>query len=383
MSGTGGVSAWSDGHQVVVHGAKARSYGRGESDDALSAALTADGGVITAGLTYSQSFSSWNVWLVRTNGAGDSLWTRTYGGNADDVGGSVAQTSDGGFVLAGWTEVSQQSSGDLLLMRMDAVGDTLWTRRIGGPRSENGSSIQQTQDGGFIVAGTTRSTSDQKGDLWLVRTDMNGETLWTRTFGTAAGEDGNSVRQTTDGGFVVAGIAWSWDGMKSSALLVRTDADGNELWTRTYGGGYRDGASAVRQTPGGGYVIVGTTEASQLVSADLLLIKTDASGNVEWQKALGRPGWQHGHSIEATSDGGYIVAGYANPFTGSHDGAWLAKVDAAGDITWDAVFGGPGFADGVAAFEAPGGGYLMAGSHYPDTTNVSNVWVIKTDAVGR
>jgi hypothetical protein len=381
--GSGRSSDWSGTHKVAVTGTRIRSYGAAGSEAALSAALTADGGLIVVGTTELPGSPLGSIWLLRTDGSGDTVWTKTFGphGSGSAVGSSVVQTRDGGYIVAGWGERYLNSEGDLLLIKTDAGGETAWTRQLDKPGSQGGSCIQQTSDEGYIIVGTTAAQQSDNRDIWLVKTDENGDTSWTRTFGGSDQQDGHSVQQTGDGGYIVLGTTWSQSGMRSWVMLTKTDAEGHELWAHTYGGDHRDWATSVRQTSDGGYILTGNTEAASLLGGALLL-KTDADGNVVWQKMLwGTGGWL-GKSVEPTSDGGYIIAGYSFSYAGDETGAWLAKTDASGEVVWDAAFGRVSYNDGVAAFEAPGGGYVLAGSTCPDSAAASDVWVIKTDAFG-
>ncbi len=382
-SGSGKSSAWSAAHAVAITGARIRVYGRAGYDFAQSAALTADGGLIVVGATALSGSPLDSIWLLRTDGSGDTLWTRTYGpnGSGDAVGSSVAQTRDGGFIVVGWGAAYLHGESDLLLIKTDAGGDTVWTRQLDLPGSQSGSCVQQTRDNGYIIVGTNRTSQNGDGDVWLVKTNENGDTSWTKSFGGPGQQDGNSVEQTSDSGYIVLGTTWNHNGMHSQIMLTKTDASGNELWTRTFGNGHREWATAVRQTSDGGYVLTGNTEPSSL-GGGALLLKTDGDGNLVWQKLLNGSGGWLGNSVEPTSDGGYIIAGYTYSCAGAQTGAWLAKTDAVGEVIWDAGFGRVSYNDGVAAFEAPGGGYLLAGSTCPDSATNSDIWVIKTDALG-
>jgi hypothetical protein len=383
-SGSGKNSVWSSAHTVAISGAQIRVYGRAGSDFAQSAALTADGGLIVVGATALSGSPLDSIWLLRTDGSGDTLWTRTFGpnGNGDAAGGSVAQTRDGGFIIAGWGERHLNSEGDLLLIKTDAGGDTVWTRQLDLPGSQGASCVRQTLDNGYIIVGTNRTTQNGDGDIWVVKTDENGDTSWTKSFGGSGQQDGNSVEQTSDSSYIVLGTTWNQNGMHSQIMLTKTDASGNELWTRTFGNDYREWASSVRQTSDGGYILTGNTEPSSIAGGGALLLKTDGDGNLVWQKLLNGSGGWLGNSVEPTSDGGYVIAGYTFSCAGAQTGAWLVKTDGGGEVVWDAGFGRVSYNDGVAASEAPGGGYLLAGSTCPDSATNSDIWVIKTDALG-
>jgi len=208
---------------------------------------------------------------------GDTLWTRTYGGIYDDAAYSVDQTTDGGYICAGWTV----SFGglDFYLVKTDASGDTQWTRIYDHDGDNEAYSAQQTTDGGYIIAGWTVGMN-----FYLVKTDAGGNTLWTRTYGGSMSDWAYSVQQTTDGGYIIAGFTYSFGAGNSDCYLVKTNADGDTLWTRTYGGSFNDEAYSVQQTTDGGYIIAGRTGSFGAGYSDIYLVKTDAGGDTLWTR---------------------------------------------------------------------------------------------------
>lgn len=176
-----------------------RTYGGDNADWGCSVQQTADHGYVIAGLTNSSGPGT-EVYLIRTDSAGDTLWTRTYGGAHADFANSVRQTADGGYILTGGTKSFGGGDEDVYLIKTDAHGDTMWTRAFGGTEDDGGWSVGQTTDSGFIIAGSTRSFGAGGLDVWLLKTDTHGDTLWTRTFGGAGSDQALSVEQTTDSG---------------------------------------------------------------------------------------------------------------------------------------------------------------------------------------
>jgi len=193
----------------------------------------------------------------------------------------VQQTSDGGYIVAGWTGLTH----DVYLVKTNASGDTLWTKRYGGGYGDEAHSVQLCSDGGYIVAGYTSLASDsyydQKRDVYLLKTKSSGDTLWTRTYGGPGDDIGCSVQQTSDGGYIIAGSTSSFGDGSGDVYLVKTNSSGDTLWTRTFGGKYVDKACSVQQTSDGGYVVAGTTSSfSADSSSRVYLIKTGPDGRV-------------------------------------------------------------------------------------------------------
>jgi hypothetical protein len=297
-----------------------RAYGGIADDFGYSVQQTSDGGYIVAGNTISFGAGSHDVYLVKTNSSGDTLWTRTYGGASYDYGYFVQQTSDSGYILAGYTNSFGAGSYDVYLVKTNSSGDTLWTRTYGGTGRDAGASVQQTSDGGYIVAGYTNSFGAGAYDVYLVRTNSSGDTLWTRTCGGADNDGGNSVQQTSDSGYIVAGYTESFGVGSGDVYLVKTNSSGDTLWTRTYGGASYDRGYSVQQTSDGGYIVAGSSNFVGATPGDVYLIKTKSSGDTLWTRAYGGASYDRGYSVQQTSDGGYIFAGETYSFgAGAYD----------------------------------------------------------------
>lgn len=285
---------------------------------------TTDGGFIfVAGTDFSGPGSNW---LIKTNAIGESLWTRTYGGAAR----MVEQTTDIGYVIVGGTS---HLGTDVYLIKTDSSGDTLWTKTYGGAANDKGNSVQQTRDGGYIIAGQTYSFGSGGEDAWLIKTDSVGETLWTRTFGGDSTESGISALQTNDGGYLVAG--WTWSYSDSPQLyLVKTDAGGDALWTKTIGipGCWLE-ASSAEQVKDGGYIIVGSRQDMTVDGLPgVLLVRTDASGDTLWTRSFGGEDLSAGYSVHQTTDDGYIIAGQTYASGAGRSDFYLIKTDENGNV---------------------------------------------------
>jgi len=220
-----------------------------------------------------------DVYLIKTDSFGDTRWTRTYGGPSWDGGYSVVLTSDGGYIIAGETWSFGAGVIDIYLIKTDSLGDTIWTKTYGGTGWDCGRSVTQTSDGGYIIAGYTESYG-VGGDFYLIKTDENGDTIWTRTYGGTGWDCGRSVAQTSDGGYIIAGYTRSYGAGADDVYLIKTDSLGDTLWTRTYGGTDYEYGYLLAQTSDGGYIVVGNTYSYGAGMTDVYLIKTDSLGNV-------------------------------------------------------------------------------------------------------
>jgi len=242
----------------------------------MSVQQTHDGGYIITGSTESFGAGSGDLWLIKTDDQGNRLWDKTFGGEDVDRGNSVQQTHDGGYIITGSTESFGAGEADLWLIKTDDQGNKLWDKTFGGEDVDRGNSVQQTLDGGYIITGYTESFGAGSIDLWLIKTDDQGNRLWDRTFGGADFDKGMSVQQTHDGGYIITGYVVT----VGELGLIKTDDQGNKIWERTFGGENFGAYMSVQRTTDGGYIITGHTNYSGATSCDLWLIKTDAEGNV-------------------------------------------------------------------------------------------------------
>ena len=351
-----------------------RAYGGGNGDCGESVQQTSDGGYIVGG--YTESFGNGRqVYLIKTNASGDTLWTRTYGGTGYDEGYSVQQTSEGGYIITGGTN-SFGNGTQVYLIKTNSSGDTLWTKTYGGPTHNVGYSVRQTSDGGYIIVGVTMPVGDTLGDVYLIKTSPSGDTLWTKTYGGEYGDAGNSVQQTSDGGYIVAGGYYSsWYG--NQAYLLKTNMNGDTLWSRTFGAGYEFGHS-VQQTTDGGYIMAGSTYPRGS-SWQVYLIKTDSAGETLWIKDYGGTSYDFGNSVQQTTDAGYIITGWCSYL--GRNAVYLVKTNASGDTLWTKAYEGTRQELGYYVQQTSDGGYIIAG----ETQSYGNgiqVYLIKTDANG-
>jgi len=352
---------------------------------ASSVQQTTDGGYIITGRAYSFGgvTSDADIYLIRTDSIGDTLWTKIFGvSTGNDFGFSVQQTSDGGFILTGRTANYGAGGVDVLLIRMDPNGTMVWVKTYGGTGDDYGLSTQQTSDNGFIIAGHTYSFSAGADDVYLIRTDFNGDTLWTKTYGGTGSDWANSVQQTTDGGYIVAGKTQSFGAGDYDVYVIRTNSIGDTLWTRTYGGTGTDYGYAVEQTVDSGFVITGRTASFGAGGVDVYLIRTDPNGDTLWTKTYGGSLDDYGLAVQQTKDNGFIIAGETYSFGAGSDDAYLIRTDINGDTLWTKAYGGSLSDYASSVRQTLDGGYILAGRTASYGSGSQDVYLIKTDSLG-
>jgi hypothetical protein len=291
---------------------------------------TSDGGYIAGGITRAYwDLSRIDYYLVRTDSLGNLLWSRhySYPGLTFDYGKSVRSTFDGGFIFGGDTAPGP-SPYEFYLIRTDAAGDTLWTRTYGdgGAGNERANSVIQTSDSNFVMAGYTDSYGAGSWDFYIVKINGVGDTLWTKTYGGSAGEEAFSLQETSDQGLIIAGYTSSFGAGVQDFYLVRTDHVGEVLWQRTYGGYENDYAKSVKQTPDGGFIIVGSTASFGAGFTDFYVVRIDGEGNLQWTNTYGGLGDERAYSVGLTSDGGFIVGGHTTSYGAGGYDVWMVRL---------------------------------------------------------
>jgi hypothetical protein len=338
-----------------------QTYGGTAGELAYKVIQTSDGGYLLAGMT--SSFGAGNIdgWLVKTDSIGDSLWSHPFGGINEDRFSSVIQTSDGGYALAGFTQSFGASGYDMWLVKTNAIGDVLWSRRYGGSNDDWATSVIPTNDGGYLLAGYTLSFGAGGEDMWLVKTNANGDSLWSRRYGGSNDDRASEVIQTEDGNYLLAGMTASFGAGNWDMWLVKIHTNGDSLWSRTYGGPNDDWANAVIETSDGDYVAVGVTYSFGAGNRDMWLVKTHSNGDTLWTRPYGGIGDEWGSSVIETSDGCYLPFGWTTTFgAGSYD-MWLVKTTSTGDSLWSKTYGGSGYEWGNSVIQNSDGDYLLAG----------------------
>lgn len=359
-----------------------KAYGGTAADYANSVRQTYDNGYIIAGTTTSFGSGGRDILVIKTNTSGDTLWTKTFGGPTDnEYGFCVQQTTDSGFIVSGVASSFNDVAGDMYLIKLNVTGDTLWTRTYGGNGYEWGSFVQQTSDGGYILTGQTPAFGAGGFDAYLVKLDAAGDLSWTKTYGGSGLEIGSAVQQTSDSGYILTGQIDSYGAGSGDFYLVKTDNLGDVVWTKAYGVADEESGVTVKQTTDGGYIIGGNS------GNDMCLLKTDSSGALVWSKKYGGSFIDQCYEVLQTNDSGYMVCGKSFSFSSSADyDAYIVKTDNQGIVEWSKTYGAsgsPSANDVVYSIQQTNdGGYIMAGETYGFGTGFMNVYLIKTDAFG-
>lgn len=361
-----------------------KTIGGGNIDIGHCVRETSDGGFIITG--YTRSFGTMagrNLLLVKTDSDGNLIWINGYGGNADDEGNSVVQTPDGGFVACGYTKSFGSGMSDVYLIKVDSNGNQLWDRVFGGAFDEEAYSMVQTNDGGFLLAGATSSYGAGGRDIWLIKTDQSGNLQWLKTIGGLSSDGARSISKTSDGGYILTGWTFSYGpGAIGNLWLVKTDSLGNMQWNKFFGGSDADRGLSVKQTQDGGYIITGYTASFGAGLDDLYLIKTDGAGNTITENTFGGSARDYGNSIIQSSDSNIVITGYTLSYGAGGDDLWIIKTDAMGqNLLWSKTLGGAQSDVGNCIIETSDGSYVITGHTLSFGAGLHDVWLIKLASI--
>ena len=356
-----------------------KTFGGSYQDEGYYVQQTSDGGYIITGFYefYLSPMEGGYVCLIKTDPNGNSDWQQTFGGGTGDCGCSVQQTSDGGYIITGWTSSFGSGEYDVYLIKTEPNGNEKWQKTFGGSQEDRGYSVQQTTDGGYIIVGRTESYGAGLLDVYLIKTDPNGDSQWQKTFGGSSWDDGSSVQQTTDGGYIIAGLTMSFGAGNVDFYLIKTDPNGDKKWQKTFGGNNRDWGYSVQQTTDGGYIISGFTESYGAGGWDVYLVKTDPNGNLQWQKTFGGSYDEDGYSVRQTTDGGYIISGFTQSYGAGGRDVYLVKTDPNGNMQWQKTVGGGHNERGYSVQQTLDSGYIIAGNTISYGAGNYDVYLIK------
>lgn len=327
------------------------TYGGSRGDYGLDGVETKDGGYVLVGGTKTYNVGDHDTWLIKTDVFGNEIWNKSYGGVNRDQGYRVIQVADGGFVICGGSGSFSEGPNDYWIIKIDAEGNEIWNITYGGLGADWGYDVIEGINNELYFTGGTDTSLDHTHilDIGLVQLDKNGQIIWEKTFNKPPEkqrwDEGYSVIKTNDKGFLIAGIAhtyhWGEDG-QGDGWIIKTDEKGDMIWNRIFGGDLCDGLSTVKQTLDGGYVLAGWTYSYGGGDADIWLLKIDSMGYVEWDITLGGEEWEWSmlHTLELTDDDCFLIAGTTNSFGAGGSDVYLAKIKKpALDISFQDGFG--------------------------------------------
>lgn len=366
---------------IVSQGTFARAYGGDDHDWAVSIAQTQEGGFVVAG-------SSWgfnSVWIdllfLKLSVSGAIEWANIYRGDGPEWASGVFQAPDGGYAIAGYTRSFGAQLTDLLVIKLTPTGDLEWAKMIGGPGHDYAGGAVQASDSGYALTGGSYR-GPEGWDLLILKLSRAGDLEWARAMDGGGLDYGESVIQTSDGGFMVAGWTLSWGAGYSDFLVAKFSPVGTPEWARAYGGPEHDAAKAIIQAADGGFLVAGETWGFGARTSDILLVKIGADGSLEWGKTYGGPGIDRAVSLVGTTDGGCVVSGQTSSFGAGQDDLLVIKLGSGGDLEWAETFGGA-YSDSTGrVILSVDSGLAVVGSTDSWESGLSDIFVLRLPADG-
>lgn len=331
----------------------AKTYGGLGSDGGRALCETPDGGYLITGYTFSPGSSDADILVIKTDDKGDVVWTKIFGGAGTEYANGCTAVA-AGYLITGYTTSFGNGSKDVYVISLDSDGNEVWSKTYGGKSWDVGTSVCAAEDGSYFVCGFTHSYSAGEEDIYLLKIDKDGNEIWSKTYGGERIEMSNSIAVTSDGCCIIGGTSLSYGGKNTDFYVIKTDADGNEVWAESYaaqgpaGHGF-DWCKAFYATSDGGYIMTGYADCVDLMNG--VVIKIDADGKEMWQKTFGNyPYYDYGNSICEMKDGSFVVAGITKSMRNTsaknqniyNNDIRLTKFDREGNITWQKTIGGQG-----------------------------------------
>jgi len=322
---------------------------------------TADGGYILLGGNSFESSGKVDIWVIKFDSDGRMQWDNIFGGKEGEWAGNILQTAEGGYILLGGTVSKGAGKGDIWLIKLDTNGKIQWDKTFGGPDGESTGSVQLTSDGGYIIAGGTSSKGSGQMDIWVIKIDSKGKILWDKTFGGRKHDTGTSIRQTADGAYIIAGNTTSKGSGQMDIWVIKIDSKGKILWDKTFGGRKSEWVKSFQLTTDGAYILAGSTSSKGTGKNDAWVIKIDSEGKILWDKTFGGKNNESCNSIQQTTDGGFIFAGSVEKTNRQYD-AWIVKLDSKGREVGSDTFGGGIWDCFYDIQQTSTGGFILVGN---------------------
>jgi hypothetical protein len=349
-------------------------YGYSGDDWGYALISTADGGYALAGTTFNNETKDYDFWLVKTDASGTMQWNQTFGSFEDDWGYAVAQTVDGGYILAGSTYSGVASEWDAWVVKTDANGVYQWDQIYGTPADDEVYTIIQTTDNGFALAGATFDNDTGDYDAWLMKINAIGDSEWEETYG-QPGDDWAWAVIETNNEYLFAGSTFNNETDDYDAWLAKFDNNGNLLWDQIYGSFEDDWVYTAIPTVDRGYALAGSTFNNVTENYDFWLVKTDSTGNYQWDHSYGTPEDEEAYAVIQTTDNGFALVGYTDTAgTGIWDGL-LVKTDASGGLQWKQSYGEEGDNWAESILQIAGDEFIFIGTATNTESEDYDMWV--------
>ena len=308
------------------------AFGEERNDVARSIIQTKDGGYAVVGSIWTKYARKQDFWLIKLGENGNKEWEKTFDKDEHDIAYSIIQTKDGGYAIAGGTGKRFWGEVNCWVIKLDAKGNMEWDNDFGGIGWDEIYSIIQTKGGDFIATGGAWSKGAGRGNVYVAKLNKRGNLIWDKTFGGSDYDEARSIIQTDDGSYTIAGFTISEDTGDRDVWVIKLDKEGNKIWDKTLGGTSEDWANSIIQTNNGDYMVAGWTKSMGAGKTDVWIIKLNKKGDLVWDKTFGGSEDDEAHSIIQTEDGGYAVVSWTESKGAGNSDVWVIKLDENGNL---------------------------------------------------
>ena len=358
-----------------------RHYGGSDHEGSSSILELTDGGYLIAGSTTSYGAGGQDGYVIKINESGDTLWTRTYGGSGNDQFNSIDKTLDNNYIIVGSTSSFGPNGYNMFVVKIDSLGDTIWQKTYGTIYDDGGEDVINTSDGGYIVVGGTVSGGAYSSVIYMYKLNSNGDSIWAQNYGKKTSNGAFQVLQTSNSGFIIIGSTSNGTINSRDVYLIKTNSIGDTIWTNTYGGNAVDWGYSVVISNDGFYYITGSTDSYGSGGSDVLIIKVDSNGTEQWLKTVGGTNDDVGGFIVNTVDNKLVITGRTESYGSGGNDLYLMKINETGDTIWTKTYGGNDNDWGGCVRQTADYGFIISGYTYSYGSN-SDIYCVKTNQTG-
>ncbi|MCH7820056.1 MAG: T9SS type A sorting domain-containing protein [Candidatus Marinimicrobia bacterium] len=356
-----------------------KTYGGSGADAARSMIINSDGNIVVAGFGQNIQGNNLDIWILNIDTMGDTIWTKSYGGALADDGVDIHQTADGGYIIVGNTKSFGTGLTDIWLLRTDADGDTLWTRTFGDSSQDMANSSFLSSDGGVIISGSRIRTAGGGYNGWLIKTDTLGDTLWTESYGSPSSDNsefGTTLTETHEGFTIWTTKSLEVETGEAFTLILKYDHQGSLIWSTGFDIPGEEQFNSLIETSDGGFILTGWKLSDINNGMDLWLVRTDSNGDTLWTKSYGGSGDDVGYDVIQTADNGFIITGYTNSYGAGGKDLWVIRTDSLGDSLWTRTYGGEKEDEGWDILQFSNNDYLIIGNTQSFGAGSYDIWLL-------
>jgi len=380
------LSIYAQESELYIETKWEKFYGGNYEDKAKSIINTSDGGFVVAGWTKSSGKGGKDLIVYKLDNSGNKIWEKTYGNTEDDYANCIIQSNKKGYILAGVKKEKNTNYNYLWVLNIDDKGELEWEKTYGGSEVDVAESITNCDEDGYIITGTIESKGDHDKNIWVLKIDNKGQKEWALEYGERYYDDvAKCIIKCKDDCYLVAGYTKGKGAGEEDIYIMKIDKRGTKIWDKTYGGDKADIANMIIPTNDGRYLIVGSTKSKGAGDEDMYILKINDEGSLEWEKTFGGDKQDVANAAICTPEGGFVITGYTKSKGNGKENMYIIKLDSRSNLLWEREAGSKGWDAAESLVYTSDGSYVVAGWTESKYGGESDIWIIKlkdnTDAI--